>query len=105
MDKVIKPTNPPECPEEEKESTHKYRPVSSLEARLHTSSQTVIVKFKDDNNEKSFTFVLSPPAAKQLSDQLAKATEKYLQLIPERKHTASEFVPPVMAGQLYRDDD
>ena len=82
MKDVPTPLQMPEQPEPDG-SRHGTRPVSALGVKLDTSSQTVMVRLRDPNNQYDFLFALSPPAAAQLSRLLKKEVKRYLRAVPE----------------------
>ena len=54
------------------------RQVTDLEAELDEASGAVLMQLRDPKNDREFAFVLSPPAAAQLSRRLRKAVRQYL---------------------------
>jgi len=74
MKDVLTPTLIPEADD----SSVQYRPVSALEAAPDVASGAVMLEVQDHENERAFHFVLSLPAAAQLSRQLRKAVKTYL---------------------------
>lgn len=77
MKDVLTPIQLPPKPEDGASGVQ-YRPVSALEVGLESTSQTVAVRLWETKNKRYFDFVLSPPAAAQLSRQLRKAVKAYL---------------------------
>lgn len=57
---------------------HQVRPVSAVGAVPDASSQSVVVRLRDPNNELDFAFALSLSAAAQLSRLLEQAVQQYL---------------------------
>ena len=64
------------------------RPVTRLEAELSPSGRTVVLSLDDPGRYASepMVYVLSPPAAAQLSRLLRKVVKEYLRAVPGEDH-------------------
>ena len=60
------------------DSAHQVRPVSAVGVALESSSQVVLMKLRDPDNEMNFPFALSPSGAAQLARALDRAVQQYL---------------------------
>ena len=77
MRKCLVPTMPSEL--KHGASMHQAREVTDLDAELDADGEAVVLYLTDPNRvETPLAYVLSPPAAAQLSDLLADAVQKYL---------------------------